>query len=194
MTRPSNNGGPSGPRHDTNPGIPEEIRQEDTGRFREPLAGALDGTPTAHAIAGALSQLMGQTAPGAPPIDIRKFRKGNWFAQGAIGVLIAGVTAFASYKVTEARSVSNAKAIEVHSAEPMHAETAKRMNRIEVEVEGAKRVLGGTDGKGGIKADVAAIAEGVRGLKKEAQTERQRRLEETVKAQEREIRRLEGAL
>jgi hypothetical protein len=128
---------------------------------------------------------------GDGPIDLKKFRKGNWFVQAVIGILIAGAGALAAYKATEARSIENEKAIEDHADKPMHTEAARRIDKIEDDISDTRETLSGVDGNGGIKADVAQIAKGVDQLKKEAQTEKQKRLEEKVKALERENRKLE---
>lgn len=129
---------------------------------------------------------------GPPPIDLKKFRRGNWWVQLLMLIGVAASGTFAAYKATEARSVHNEKAIEAHKAQPMHPEAAKRLIRVETDIAQTKTALGGEDGKGGIKADVKQIANGIEQLKIEARTEKQKRLEEKVKALERENRRLEN--
>ena len=132
----------------------------------------------------------GGGAGGGPPphgnIDIKKFRNGNWVVQIIVGLVIAGAGAFAAYKATEERSVGNQEAIKGHEALPMHKEAGARIEKIEREVTGTMQTVQI------IEDQVRVIAGGIDQLKAEAQTDKQKRLEEKLKALERENRRLNG--
>ena len=174
--------------------IPAAMPFEDTGPLRHELASASaplglapeGSAPTAHAIAGALVELMGQAPPpppGSPPIDLKRLAKRNWIANAMIAIVVAGAGAFAAYKATESRSIDN------------RAKVGENANSIDdnrkaiVEVTASVDSIGVKVDKG--RTEQATLIRGVESLKREAQTDKQTRLEEKVKELERENRRLE---
>ena len=168
----------------------------DTG----PIHAAVQGMPSAKDVALEVVKLAGGIVgggggggggDGGKPIDVRKFRAGNWAVQLVIGVAVVVGTAFTTYKATETRSVENQKAIRAHVEEPMHEAAAKRVDDIDRDVQQIKIEISGKNGQGGIKGDVKAIAAGVNQLKQEAKTEKQQRLERELERLRRENRRLE---
>lgn len=174
-------------------GVVEHVDAEDTPLpVRETLSGihALpEGSepPTAHDVAQALVDLMPKGGGGggddSGPIDLKKFSKKNWLANTIIALIVAGSGAFAAYKATEARSKDNAEAVQEN--EQAIEEIDKELGDVKDSVDDIGEKL-----DEGFKVQVKLV-EGIDQLKKEAQTEKQIRLEEKVKQLERENRRLE---
>lgn len=109
-------------------------------------------------------------------------RRSTWI----IGLLVAlfgsgGIVA--SYYVTEARSKTNADAIKAHSAMDMHPAAVRRVEKIEADVKATR------DDVKDIKTQQTAVIGGIEQLKKEAQTEKQKRLQEELERLRRELRR-----
>jgi len=178
----------------------------DTGPMRKYLAAQQGSeTPSIHDFAEVLSTLVAQKSKGSggggdggggPPIDLKKFRKGNWMVNALIGAVVAASGAFAAYKATEARSIDNQEAIQKHADLPAHPQAQEEMRVIKARIGTIKNDISGdpATGQPGLKQDVKQIAQGVEQLKKEAQTEKQKRLEDKAEEQERKIRQLEREL
>ncbi len=118
--------------------------------------------------------------PPPPPVDIKP-RVNNWWIRLAVGAVITSASAFAAYQVTEARSVSNQDSIKRHESLPSHPAAQEEFRLIKVDIS----KIAGEVGK------IENISKGIDTLKREAQTHEKTRLEEKVKALERENRRLE---
>jgi hypothetical protein len=120
---------------------------------------------------------------GGAPFDLKKVHRRNWMVNTLIALTVAGSGTFAAYKATESRSLANEKAnAEQSEVIDQHTE-AIRYIKVEVKETGQKvdRAM----------IQQRAIVDGIDQLKEEAQTDKQKRLEETVKRLERENRRLE---
>jgi hypothetical protein len=120
---------------------------------------------------------------GGPPVDLHKLSKKNWLVNLLIGAVVAASGAFAAYKATEARSVENEEGVQQNKA---------AVKRVESDVAEVKLSVDGV----GDKIDTAMrvqvqLVDGIEQLKAEAQTDKQKRLEDKVKELERENRRLE---
>lgn len=124
----------------------------------------------------------GGSGDGSGPADI-KIDRSKWWVRAAVGVAITAASALAAYQVTEARSVSNKKAIDSHEKLPSHPAAAEEVRLIKSDIKDIKTEVN----------KIEEIAQGVQSLKQEAQTSEKTRLQEKVKALERENRRLERA-
>jgi hypothetical protein len=175
------------------PGVPIAMDFEDTGPIRRGIAesvlelGPVSSAPiTAHDIAGALKELMGTPPPpppSSPPIDLKKLSKKNWLVNLLIGLVVAGAGSVAAYKATEVRSIENREDVDKNAA------AIKGNSEAIGELTGSVDKLSTSVGEG--RTEQAALIKGVGELKEEAQTDKQRRLEEKLLKLERENRRLE---
>lgn len=173
-------------------GAPVALPHEDTGPIRAALisaAGENGGSGiTAHNVAAALVDLMGGPGgqgggDGGPPIDIKKFRKSNWLVNTAIAAIVGAISWFGGYQILKATVADHDKAIE-QNAKATHV-NAEAIENVKNDIGGVKKTVDNS-----FKVQVQLV-EGVETLKKEAQTEKQKRLEEKVEEQKRRIRQLE---
>lgn len=166
---------------------------EDTGPVRKSLKMAANGDDdlTAHEVAAQMVKLMGQLGgggrggdgSGGPPIDLKKFRKGNWLAQILIGAVVAGSSAFAAYKATEARSVDNQEKVKsnrgkIEENRQAISEVKIGVDEVQAKVDNSYRVQ-------------VRLVESVEQLTEEQKTAKERRLKERNAELEEKIRRLE---
>ena len=118
--------------------------------------------------------------PPQPPADIKP-RVSQWWVRAAVGAVITAASAFTAYQVTVAKSVSNEEAIKRHENLPSHPAAQEEFRLIKVDISKIATEVG----------KIEDISKGIDTLKREAQTHEKTRLEEKVKALERENRRLE---
>ncbi len=114
-------------------------------------------------------------------------KRGNWNTVIAtlFTMIAAAITGYYGIKY-QARQ--NAKAIKDHAAMDGHPAMVERAAKIETTVKQVKTDISGPDGKGGLKAQQQKVIEGIEQLKREAQTEKQKRLEAQVDELERRLR------
>lgn len=178
MTRPQTENGVQ--LEDTDPGVRAAV----LGAADEiDLTPTRDGRSHARELAEEFLKLAGGGGGGMPPDAAKRLKRHNWIFAAVIALFGSGGVV-ASYYATEARSRDNATEIERHEAEPMHSEAAKRVGAIEQGLGAVQSDIGE------IKDEQIAIGQGIEQLKKEAQTDKQRRLEEQLEDLKRENRRL----
>lgn len=108
---------------------------------------------------------------GPGPGDVIKKVRGNTWLIGLLVLLFGSGGIVTNYYITKQQAEDNAAAIKSHGEEPMHRQAGQRVDKIESDLRDVKADVGD------IKEGQKAVAEGVQQLKREAQTEKQRRLE-----------------
>jgi len=182
-------------RPDTNPGNGEDTGKQNLHQLVSEKPGELaqpsDGSDPFTQIAIKILHEMEKSGGGSGGGDegdggkwIRHF-KPKILATIIIALLGSGATVVGAVKLMDARSINNEKRLDAHEASTMHPGSEKRFIAVEQDIQSTKETVTKV-------YDTQKIAiEGIEQLKKEAQTERQKRLEEKVQELERENRRLE---
>ena len=156
----------------------ESFPRAETDELRQRASAHGSSDETTQELVAAIFEHFAKPPP-PPPADIKP-RVSNWWIRAAVGAVITAASGFTAYQITEARSVSNQKAIQAHEDLPIHPAAGEEVRLIQVDIGKIKTEVDKID----------AVAAGVESLKKEAQTDKQTRLEEKVKSLERENRRL----
>lgn len=159
------------------------VPSEDTGPIRAGILAATRDTgeagpagPTTHEIAATMVDLMKKGGGGDGPIDIKRFRMSNWLVNFVIAVVVAVSGAFAAYRATEFRSKKNETEVSKNKAAIVEVKSSIDLVGLKVDntIAGQRELIIGIDQ-----------------LKKEAQTDKQKRLEDRVRQLQRDNRRLE---
>ena len=168
---------------DTPPGVSLPA----TSMFDDESPPEIEASPlTARAIALELSGLLPAgppPPPSSPPVDLKKLAKKNWLVNTLIALVVAGAGALAAYKATESRSLENHENVE------KNAKAIQGNSKAIGEVTKSVDTMIGVVDQG--RAEQKLLIQGVADLKQEAQTDKQKRLEEKVVELERKNRRLE---
>lgn len=176
-------------------GVPEEVEFENTGKIVSDLiaSGASEDLMSAFvqkaAEAFAASSGGGGDDDSNPEKTLREIKKHKWLA-ALMALLFGSGGMVGSYYALKAQAASNTEKVEqveaaAKATEPVIEKNTDDIRLIKVDVSNINKSVGE------MKTQQTAIVNGINTLKKEAQTEKQTRLEEKVKALERENRRLE---
>ena len=166
----------------------------DTGEHLLTMAGDIDaqGDGVAHLIKvfDALLERRGHGGGGGgdgggPPLDVKKFRKGNWLAQIAIAVLMAITTGYGGYRVLQSTVAEHGDRIGTN--EQAIDANARGIAEVKISVDDVGEKM---DQQYRVQVQ---LVDGIDQLTAEAQTDKQKRLEDELEQLRRENRRLGGS-